>query len=296
MKAIKLIHNPSAGEEEHSERQLIKTIEEEGYTCQYSSSKEDNWTQTITESTDLLVIAGGDGTVRSVAKELVINRSIPASIPLTVLPCGTANNIAKTLGAIGNSEDIIQSWKQREIQSFDVGLVDGLNESEFFLEAFGCGLFPRLMQVMKTLEKPDKPEEELNFALTVLYELVMDAEARDCIVKVDGNDHSGKYILVEVMNIRSIGPNLALAPYSEFGDGWFELICISEEEKEAFGKYILSLCDGSDKTFPFPSIRGHNFDIRWDGPHVHTDDEVLENIPEVTLKIEMQKGYLKVLA
>ncbi|MDR6197894.1 diacylglycerol kinase family protein [Siphonobacter sp. SORGH_AS_0500] len=296
IKTIKLIHNPSAGEEEHSERQLIQTIENEGYHCEYSSAKDEDWPQHLPSATDLLVVAGGDGTVRSVAKELVLNGSVPTSIPFTVLPLGTANNIAKTLGAMEDTKDLIKSWKEKVPQSFDVGFIRGLAEEHFFIEAFGCGLFPRLMQVMKTVEKPEKPEEELNFALTVLYELIMTAEARDCQLQVDGQDYSGKYILLEIMNIKSIGPNLALAPYSEFGDGWFELIRISEEEKETFGKYILSLCDGSEKTFPFPAIKGRHFRIRWDGPHVHADDEILENVPEVTLAIENQKGYLNVLA
>ncbi len=296
MKEIKLIHNPSAGEEEHSERQLIKSIEAEGYTCDYSPSDDAEWPATITPATDLLVIAGGDGTIRSAVKEMVLSETVSPAIPWTVLPCGTANNIAKTLGVDAETEEIIKFWKHKTPQKFDVGLIRGLKETHFFIEAFGCGLFPRLMQVMKTLEKPDKPEEELSFALTVLYELVMSSEARQCEMEVDGRDHSGKYILLEVMNIQSIGPNLALAPYSAFGDGWFELVCIREEEKEAFGKYILSLCDGSGKTFPFPSIRGRSFRIRWDGPHVHADDEILENVPEVTLQLEIKEGHLQVLA
>ncbi len=38
------------------------------------------------------------------------------------------------------------------------------------------------------------------------------------------NDHSGRFLLVEVMNSRSIGPNLDLSPQADPGDGQFEIV------------------------------------------------------------------------
>jgi diacylglycerol kinase family enzyme len=50
----------------------------------------------------LVLAAGGDGTVGKVAHEL-----IDSGIPLSVLPLGTANNLARTLGFIGSPREII---------------------------------------------------------------------------------------------------------------------------------------------------------------------------------------------
>ena len=64
MKFAKLIHNPTAGEAEDVTEHLVEAIEDAGYTCSYSSTKEDGWEKIDTKQTDFLVVAGGDGTIR----------------------------------------------------------------------------------------------------------------------------------------------------------------------------------------------------------------------------------------
>src|SRR4051812_7704662 len=119
MKVVKLLHNPGAGDEEHSKKELVKLIEANGFECNYSSVKKD-WTNFEPEP-DFLVIAGGDGTVRKVTKELLEQNLVNKKFPIALLPLGTANNIAKTLGIAGEKESIIQSWHRARLKKYDVG-------------------------------------------------------------------------------------------------------------------------------------------------------------------------------
>jgi diacylglycerol kinase (ATP) len=85
------------------------------------------------------VISGGDGTVGKVATLLIGNRT-----PIAILPMGTANNIATTLGLTNRSvPDLIKGWTNARPVNFDAGLAKGPWGSQHFIEGFGIGLFCR---------------------------------------------------------------------------------------------------------------------------------------------------------
>src|SRR5690606_21211666 len=80
---VRLLHNHKAGDQDYVKEELIKRIESQGFTCQYASLKEKGWKRFASE-TVLVVIAGGDGTVREVLKKL-LTRSILDDPQTTVL-------------------------------------------------------------------------------------------------------------------------------------------------------------------------------------------------------------------
>ena len=94
--------------------------------------------ETAQENADLVVVAGGDGTVREVAGALV-----STDITLAIVPLGTFNNLALSLQLPGDPEaacDLIEAGLTRRI---DVGMAD---DHHAFFEAAGVGvdadLFP----------------------------------------------------------------------------------------------------------------------------------------------------------
>ncbi|MBD0285246.1 MAG: diacylglycerol kinase [Flavisolibacter sp.] len=291
----KLLHNPGAGNEEHTEKELVKLIEKGGYTCTYASTKEDDWEE-WEPKTDFLVLAGGDGTVRKVAKRLLNRRLVDKNFPLALLPLGTANNIAKTLGLAGETEDIIKSWQEKKIKKFDVGRIYELPDHEFFLESFGYGIFPRLMKKMKETKEyaANTPEEELMRAKKTLLELAQSYKAQRCRIEADGVDYSGNFILVEIMNARSIGPNLHLAAYADPGDGELEMVLVPESRREEFITFLKKNMEGSDEPFMLGSIKAKNIRMHWEGSHVHVDDELIKENSK-TVRIELHEGALQFL-
>jgi diacylglycerol kinase (ATP) len=95
-------------------------------------------TEILNGNVDLVVVAGGDGTVREVASALV-----GTDIALAIIPFGTFNNLALSLKLPRDPEaacDLIQEGLTRRI---DVGMA---NEQQAFFEGAGVGvdadLFP----------------------------------------------------------------------------------------------------------------------------------------------------------
>lgn len=297
MRKAKVLHNPGAGEGDTTKRELVKQIESEGFKCSYSSTKQFRWENIETEDIDFLILAGGDGTVRKVAEELLGRKVIDKKLPLGLLPFGTANNIAKTLGMDKPAPEIIHGWHDATLKNFDVGRIEGLTEPTFFLESFGYGLFPKLMLEMKKRNKNDiqDPKEQLQAALELLHELVLSAPVKKCNIQIDTIDCSGEFLLVEVMNIRSIGPNLHLAPDADPGDGKFDIVLITENQRKHLAEYVRNKIDGLEVPFDFPLLKGKSLQIDWNGKHIHVDDEYHKADEPVSIRIELRQGLLDFL-
>ena len=296
MKKVTLLHNPTAGEKDFSEEELKKLIKEGGFDCSYSSVKDKGW-DNFSEDTDFLIIAGGDGTVRRAAKALMKRKRLDKQFPLALLPHGTANNIAGTLGVTGEVKDIVQSWHESTLQKFDIGKIYGFGEDLFFLEGFGCGIFPRLIKVMeKVADEPESSaEDRIKIARTVLYDVVLNYTAQQCKIITDGVEQTGKYIMVEVMNTKSIGPNLELAPLADPGDGELNVVLIPESHQKKFEAFLLSRINGENVHFDFTMIKTKSVEISWEGKDVHLDDERLKTDHPLNVKIEIHPGMLEFL-
>ncbi len=295
MQIVKLVHNPTAGDEEHGKEELIKHIKQAGFECRYSSTKKDDWKE-IEDDIELVVVAGGDGTVRKVVKTILKQKTENKTLPITLLALGTANNIAKTFEVDADTKKTINSWKQSTLKKVDVGKVKNVPGVDFFLEGFGFGIFPYLMKEMKAEEKEyASPQEELKAALKKLHSILLNYEPRQCRLEVDGTDHSGKFFMVEVMNIKSIGPNMVLAPLADPGDGEFEVVLVPEAHKEKFSEFLLhNLTDGED-TYQFHTLKGKKINIRWDGTRIHADDKMLKIEKDIEVRIEVDAGALRFL-
>ena len=66
---------------------------------------------------------------------------IDNGLPLAILPLGTANNLARSLGFTESVDEILQSLHCGKSQPFDVGMARSGSQTNYFLEAAGGGLF-----------------------------------------------------------------------------------------------------------------------------------------------------------
>ena len=182
-------------------------------------------------------MAGGDGTVAKVARRLVKSRR---KMPISVLPLGKANNVARTLGFDVSTEAIIAGLKKGKGGSFDVGVARGPWGKRYFFEGAGAGLFadylsaPRKEKAKATKSKA----QELRQHLTELRRQLRNYPAREWQIELDGQDFSGPYLLWQAMNIGLVGPVLELAPEARPNDGKFDFVGVRETDRSALMKYL----------------------------------------------------------
>jgi diacylglycerol kinase family enzyme len=153
-------------------------------------------------------------------------------------------------------------------------------------------MFPYLIKKMKKVETTT-PELEIKTALEILYDIIFSYEPKQCHLTIDGVDHSGKFLMTEIMNTKLIGPNLFLSPHGDPGDGEFEVITIPEKDKEKLAAYISDKLKGIESPYTFQQFKAKQITISWEGTHMHVDDEIIKIDKGVEIEIEMRKGLLE---
>lgn len=272
---IELLHNPTAGAEEHESEHLIEMLKAEGYRCNYSSSKKKIFRK-IAADAKYIAVAGGDGTVRKAVLSL-LEKKIKYKRPIAILPLGTANNIASSLGISDNLRENAQRWKQESLQKLDIGLAKTRKEEAYFIESFGFGLFPALMKWMDEQPRPEaeEPEEEVLQALNALLHLAKHYEPVEATVLLDGKEITEEYLMIELLNICRLGPKLELAKSAEPGDGKLELVMIKAKQRPVLIKYLEETIAGKKPSFPIKPISVTSIKIAWKSTDIHADDELL---------------------
>ena len=60
---ITLMHNPTAGRGEHARQELVSALAKAGHQVTYQSTKKSSYKKALKKPADLVLVAGGDGTV-----------------------------------------------------------------------------------------------------------------------------------------------------------------------------------------------------------------------------------------
>ena len=269
---ILLVHNPKVGSEKYTAEKLMTMLKEAGHRAVYQSAKTKDLNEALRKKFDIVLVAGGDGTVAKVARRLVKSRS---KIPMTVLPLGTANNVARTLGFDVSVEAVIAGLEKGKTTSFDVGIARGPWGKRYFFEGAGAGLFADYLSApQKEKVKATKSKAlELRQHLTELRRLLRNYPAREWRIELDGQDFSGPYLLWQAMNIASVGPVLELAPDARSNDGKFDFVGVRETDRAVLLKYLQARIAGKKPKPPLLVRRFKRMRARSKQARLHFDDE-----------------------
>lgn len=270
---ISLIHHPSAGDNDQPNAEtLSQLLRHHGHTVRYQSADEPDWAAVLDKPTDLVAVAGGDGTVGRVAKKL-----IGRHLPLAPLPLGTANNISRTLGLLDYSiDEIVEGWTNLQRVTFDAGVANGPWGSRYFLEGFGIGLFAGTIPAAersKTLAKLDDAQEKVAYAVGMLRARLQNCPSHRLEMKLDGCSRAGDYVLFEAMNMEFVGPNLHLAPDMNPNDGLLDVVLVTAEERDALHEPLAKWQQGDLHHSDLTSYRARAIALNWNGYGVHIDDQ-----------------------
>jgi YegS/Rv2252/BmrU family lipid kinase len=100
--------------------------------------------QIVESDSNVIVAAGGDGTINAVAAELIKTEKT-----LGVLPLGTLNHFSKDLGIPQELEDAVRVIGESYTEEIDVGEVNG----QIFINNSSLGLYPRIVRRRERQQK-----------------------------------------------------------------------------------------------------------------------------------------------
>jgi undecaprenyl-diphosphatase len=171
------------------------------------------------EGAEVVVAAGGDGTVRCIIQGLMrLEGRRPA---LGILACGTMNNIAASFDIpedVDAGLDLLADCIQRQrFFRIDVGMVG----NEPFVEVAGVGLMARLFPLAEDL-KSNGAQASGNI-IRGLRE-IMTARPQRVSLRLDGHSITSRALQVTLCNTPSHGARLVLSPTARVDDGLLDVV------------------------------------------------------------------------
>jgi diacylglycerol kinase (ATP) len=282
-----VIHNPGAGEGELSGEHLRTLVRNANISGFYQSSKIGELTAALSLPCDLIIVAGGDGTVAK-----AITQMPDRSVPIAILPLGTANNIATSFDIGGRIEDILESLRDAGRRPLDVGVARGPWGCARIVEGIGIGA---LVRSAERVGKPDvETSDRLKAALKAVRREVKRSDVDRVRVFVDDELMPEDHLLLEVLNIPCGGPRLRLAPRADPGDGLYDVVVLEPSRRKEMMRWLKS--GDPDETPPFTTRRGRKITLAWEGTPLHVDDDIPS--PEgcaATVELEMEADGVSIL-
>ena len=274
---IALIHNRNAGAGVYSTDDLVGFFRDLGDEVHAFEDDDADVARAMDQGPDVLVVAGGVGTVARIAIALC-----DSDVPMFIAPTGTSNNIARALGVDGTIPTLVARFAHAQLSRLDIGRIQILSREESFVEAVGVGLIgamldhaakPRVRLTGWISGMMSRARVHQDGAARRVARLVRREPVRPLHILADGDDISGEFVGVEITNIAAIGPRIVLAPAADPGDGWLDLVLVRESDRAAFADYVES---GDDRAGRPPALhrRVRRVEVTWPGPASHVDDEL----------------------
>ena len=269
---VTLFHNRSAGGGDHDARELTRPIETSGYEVSYFDAKKCDIASVLDNPSDMIAVAGGDGTVCKVA--LAARSDGP---PIAILPLGTANNIANSLGLTAPIGDLIAGWRQPILRKFHPIELAAPWGGQRLVEGFGLGV---LAQIIEGNTGRDIAPLDIR---RHIVEAMQQAEPEPFDIRIDGAPIREAVVLLEVTTVPLVGPNLLLAPEADPADQLIDLCWVSAQDQRGVTEWLAA--PSGDIPAPLATRSGSHIEISGRLNRVRLDDSVHSGAEAVTVSL-----------
>ena len=140
----------------------------------------------------------------------------------------------------------------------------------------------------------DDADTRLRGALETFRDVLVDLEAQPVTLHVDGRRVTGSFLLIEIMNIGSIGPQLELASGIDPRDGWLSVVTAREAHRPLLIDYLSHRIEGRAFGLELPTERARQVEVEgW--TEIHIDDQVRRGLDAETIAASITPAAVTVL-
>ncbi len=161
---------------------------------------------------DIVIAVGGDGTINEVASVLMHTET-----SLGIIPCGSGNGLARTLGISMDFDKAINTIANFKPYAIDCGIVDG---RPFFC-TFGVGFDAAVTDKFSSGKRRGK----MQYVRSALLEYLNFAPDHYAM-EIDGEIYTEQAFLIAVCNASQYGNNAYIAPRASLSDGLLDVTVI----------------------------------------------------------------------
>ncbi|MFL5684749.1 MAG: diacylglycerol/lipid kinase family protein [Chloroflexota bacterium] len=201
--------------------------------------------QAVSDGVDVVVAAGGDGTVHLVAEDL-----LDTDTALGILPLGRVMNIARALGIARDIDIAAEVLRDGEIRTIDTGeAVRSDGRVVPFFEAGSVGLNAAIFREVTRADQGDPVSIARTLWVALRYR-----PAR-MVVKLDDETVTTRALMVAVSNGPYLGLGMTVAPGARLDDGQFDVRVFRRFSKLELLRHLASIAFGRRRYAPQVTTR-----------------------------------------
>ena len=189
----------------------------------------------VSRGYDIVVAAGGDGTVGLVAGEL-----LGSETALAILPFGSVMNIARSLGIPRDALAAAEAIATRRIVAMDVGEADG----KPFYEAGSVGMNAARFREAQRFDDGDWSSMPRTLWVALRYR-----PAR-MTIELDDQSFRTRALMVTVSNGPYAGAGMTVAPGARLDDGVFDVRVFRRFSKPRLIRHLIGIAFGRYRYAP----------------------------------------------
>lgn len=299
MRGIFII-NPSSGKQINQAKaiqaatELLRDGIVEEITVFYTKAKDDAKNRTIQackENYDFIVAAGGDGTVNEVVAGLYISGS---KIPMAIMPCGTSNDFATSVGISPTVLGLYSLVKEFNIVPTDIGR---FNDEDYFLNVAAGGV---LSDVAHSVSVESKTLLGKTAYITSGLKTIAEKgfKTTRLLFEIDGVKEEIDVYFFVIANSKSVGGFPRICYDAKINDGYMDLCIVKSLDFLSAVPVFTAVLDGThmyNKNVDYRQVRDVKiFALNEEDTVFHLDCDG-EYAGELPMHVEVLQGGINLL-
>lgn len=216
MNKVAFIINPFSAKKNYQPflNELKTKVENPLYYVSESIPGTDEFIQTHFEQVDIFVAIGGDGTISTVAKNLINTDKI-----LAIFPAGSGNGFSNETRFSKNLDELLNKIKAKNSRKIDTFTVN----DRLSINVSGTGFDGK---VVKEFEKTSRGFK--NYIKVSLKTFFNYKPIKVKFFDEKYQQYNGRYLMLNIANTRQFGNNAYIAPQASKSDGLVDMVLVKK--------------------------------------------------------------------
>lgn len=216
MEKVAFIINPFSAKRNYQPflNELHARVKDPLYYISESILGTDDFIRSHFSQVEIFVAIGGDGTISTVARNLINTEKI-----LAIFPAGSGNGFSNENNFSKNLNELLEKLKGKKSRKIDTFTING----RLSINVSGTGFDGK---VVKEFEKTTRGFK--NYIKVSLKTFFRYKPKKVKFLDEKYKEYNGKYLMVNIANTRQFGNNAYIAPHASKSDGLVDMVLVKK--------------------------------------------------------------------